>query len=120
MYTDAYSWLQTAPNKLPVGPNSPKPESPTTARPLDFDDEPQESGVTSATPGTAQQQGESEAQSEAPPAAPPKPPRPLSPRQQSENTLTEAFPTIDGSVVKAVLVASSWNLERAFHALLGS
>ena len=87
---------------------------------MDFDDEPQESGVTSATPGTAQQQGESEAQPEAPPAAPPKPPRPLSPRQQSENTLTEAFPTIDGSVVKAVLVASNGNLERAFHALLGS
>ena len=40
-------------------------------------------------------------------------------RQQAEETLKEAFPTIDGSVIKAVLVASSWNLERAFHALLG-
>ncbi|EYE92516.1 putative CUE domain protein [Aspergillus ruber CBS 135680] len=100
-------------NKLPVGLNSPKPESPTTARPLDFDDEPQETGVvnTSAPPGTAQQ-GDME-------AAPPKPPRPLSPRQQAENTLKEAFPSLEGSVVKAVLVASNWNVERAFHALLG-
>lgn len=100
-------------NKLPVGPNSPKPESPTTARPLDFDDEPQETGVTTATPssGTAQQ-GETE-------AAPPKPPRPVSPQQQAENTLKEAFPSLEASVVKAVLVASNWNVERAFHALLG-
>lgn len=97
-----------------MGPNSPKPESPTTARPLDFDDEPQETGVvnTSAPPGTAQQ-GDTE-------AAPPKPPRPLSPRQQAENTLKEAFPSLEGSVVKAVLVASNWNVERAFHALLGT
>lgn len=51
--------------------------------------------------------------------APPKPPRPLSPQQQAENTLKEAFPTIDASVVKAVLVASGWDVERAFHALLG-
>jgi len=80
---------------------------------LDFDDEPQETGVvnTSAPSGTVQQ-GDTE-------AAPPKPPRPLSPRQQAENTLKEAFPTLDASVVKAVLVASNWNVERAFHALLG-
>ena len=53
------------------------------------------------------------------PNAPQKPPRPLSPQQQAENTLKEAFPTIEGSVVKAVLVASGWDVERAFHALLG-
>lgn len=41
-------------------------------------------------------------------------------RQRAEETLKEAFPTIDASVVKAVLVASGWNVERAFHALLGS
>lgn len=50
---------------------------------------------------------------------PPKPPRPVSPRQQAENTLKEAFPSLEASVVKAVLVASNWNVERAFHALLG-
>ena len=52
-------------------------------------------------------------------AAPPKPPRPLSPQQQAENTLKEAFPSIDESVVKAVLMASAYDVERAFHALLG-
>ncbi|EAW07905.1 CUE domain-containing protein [Aspergillus clavatus NRRL 1] len=94
------------PGKSLAGPLSPKPESPTTARPLDFDDEPQETGVTSAPA----QQTE---------AAPPKPPRPLSPQQQAQNTLKEAFPTIEASVIKAVLVASNWEVERAFHALLG-
>ncbi|PYI01727.1 hypothetical protein BO78DRAFT_423236 [Aspergillus sclerotiicarbonarius CBS 121057] len=98
-------------NKLPVGPLSPKPESPTTARPLDFDDEPQETGVISASSTAPAQQGAAE-------AAPPKPPRPLSPRQEAEKTLREAFPSIEASVVKAVLVASNWDVERSFHALL--
>lgn len=51
---------------------------------------------------------------------PPKPPRPLSPMQQAENTLKEAFPSIDAAVVKAVLVASGGNVEPAFNALLGT
>lgn len=97
--------------KPPAGPNDSNPESPTTARPLDFDDEFQETGVTSA-PAAAQTQSTAE-------AAPPKPPRPLSPQQQAENTLKEAFPSIDESVVKAVLMASAYDVERAFHALLG-
>ena len=50
---------------------------------------------------------------------PPKPPRPLSPNKQAENTLKEAFPSIDAAVVKAVLQASGWNVEPAFNALLG-
>ena len=49
---------------------------------------------------------------------PPKPPRPMSPQQQAENTLIEAFPGIDAKVVKAVLVASGWKVEPAFNALL--
>lgn len=52
-------------------------------------------------------------------AAPPKPPRPLSPQQQAENTLKEAFPSIDAAVVKAVLMASGGRVEPAFNALLG-
>lgn len=52
---------------------------------------------------------------EAPPA---KPPRPLNPREQAEQTLIEAFPTIDKSVVRAVLTASGGQLEPAFNALL--
>lgn len=51
--------------------------------------------------------------------APPKPPRPLSPAQQAENTLKEAFPSIDVAVVKAVLRASGGRVEPAFNALLG-
>ncbi len=51
--------------------------------------------------------------------APAKPPRPLSPQQQAENTLREAFPSIDVAVVKAVLTASSGRVEPAFNALLG-
>ncbi|KAE8159142.1 hypothetical protein BDV40DRAFT_303512 [Aspergillus tamarii] len=102
---------KTNTNKITPGPYSPKPESPTTARPLDFDDEPQESGITSVSAAVTQQNATE--------VAPQKPPRPLSPQQQSETTLKEAFPTIEVSVIKAVLVASNWDVERAFHALLG-
>lgn len=52
--------------------------------------------------------------------APPKPPRPLAPEQQAESTLTEAFPSIDAAVVKAVLRASGGKVEPAFNALLGN
>ncbi|KAE8366695.1 hypothetical protein BDV27DRAFT_87874 [Aspergillus caelatus] len=102
---------KTNTNKITPGPYSPKPESPTTARPLDFDDEPQESGIASVSAAVTQQNATE--------VAPQKPPRPLSPQQQSETTLKEAFPTIEVSVIKAVLVASNWDVERAFHALLG-
>lgn len=114
-YTD---WSQSTPSKQLGTSNSPNPESPTTARPLDFDDELQESGVTSSPPS-----GEMTEVPAAPlentEAPPPMPPRPLSPHQQAETTLKEAFPSIDAGVVKAVLVASGWDVERAFHALLG-
>jgi len=49
---------------------------------------------------------------------PPKPPRPMSPQQQAQATLQEAFPSIDATVVKAVLVASGGQIEPAFTALL--
>lgn len=52
-------------------------------------------------------------------APPPKPPRPISEQQQNENTLKEAFPTIDAAVIKAVLIASGGRIEPAFNALLG-
>lgn len=110
--------MQVTPIKPPLVPNSPRAgaESPTTARPLDFndEDEPQESGVTTVNPSETQQSA-----TDTPPAAPPKPPRPLGPKEHAENTLKEAFPSIEASVVKAVLVASNWNVERAFNALLG-
>jgi CUE domain len=53
------------------------------------------------------------------PAPPAKPPRPTSPREQAEKTLSEAFPSIDAAVVKAVLSASGGSVEPAFDALLG-
>lgn len=49
---------------------------------------------------------------------PPQPPRPMSPQQQAQATLHEAFPSIDPAVVRAVLVASSGQIEPAFTALL--
>jgi hypothetical protein len=92
------------------------PESPTTARPLDFDDDNQEPGAQNTTHMDAPNTTEQASKDEAPPA---KPPRPLSPREQAENTLKEAFPSIDASIVRAVLTASGGQVEPAFHALLG-
>lgn len=96
----------------PVRATDAPPESPTTARPLDFDDDIQETGITKLD-------------SESTPLPPPKdnppvkPTRLLSQREQNENTLKEAFPTIDAAVVKAVLTASRGEVEPAFNALLG-
>ncbi|MCJ1315059.1 ubiquitin-binding protein cue5 [Xylographa vitiligo] len=102
-------------------PEKPKidgpPESPTTARELDFDDEDLSTSPRPAKPTTGSNRLPPYSAQED--AAPPQPPRPLSPRQQSENTLKEAFPSIDAAVVKAVLTASGGQLEPAFHALLG-
>ena len=49
---------------------------------------------------------------------PQKPPRPVDPNVQAQNTLIEAFPDIDTNVIKAVLVASGGKVEPAFNALL--
>ena len=89
-------------------------ESPTTAQPLDMDDDDiQESGVLSNEAGSLRHAAVED-------EAPPKPPRPLNPQQQAENTLKEAFPTIDAAVIKAVLMASGGRVEPAFNALLGN
>lgn len=109
-------------------PVSPIKESVTTREEMDFDDdahEQQETGTVSplghetpnkpATP-SPMRKSVSFAEEEAPPAMPP---RPLSPQQQAENTLIEAFPSIDTKVVKAVLNASGGKVEPAFNALLG-
>lgn len=77
------------------------------------DEDVQESGVLSSdAPATAKHATVED-------EAPAKPPRPLSPQQQAENTLKEAFPSIDAAVVKAVLIASGGRVEPAFNALLG-
>ncbi|KIV90716.1 hypothetical protein PV10_05342 [Exophiala mesophila] len=95
----------------PLKPSDAPPESPTTARALDFDSD-QETG-TIATDKTPNPPPKDE------PLPPAKPQRPLSPREQAEQTLREAFPSIDPGVVKAVLSASGGNVEPAFNALLG-
>lgn len=104
-------------------PAEPGPESPTTARPLDLDDDDvQDTGVlttdqapskpTAAQPSTAPAaQGEE--------APPPKPPRPMTEQQKNERILQEAFPGIEPGVIKAVLTASGGRIEPAFNALLG-
>ena len=93
-----------------------RPESPTTANALDFDDEPVETSPSSPKPVPSPEKPKLGAEEDAPP---PKPPRPLAPEQQAENTLKEAFPSIDPVVVRAVLRASGGQLEPAFNALLG-
>lgn len=77
------------------------------------DEDVQESGILSSDAPTAVKHATVEDE------APAKPPRPLSPQQQAENTLKEAFPSIDAAVVKAVLRASGGRVEPAFNALLG-
>ncbi|KAL2076124.1 hypothetical protein VTL71DRAFT_1067 [Oculimacula yallundae] len=107
----------SAPTKTTDSPQVKGPtgaESPTTARPLEMDDDDvQESGNLGNDAPAVSRQATVEDE------APPKPPRPLSPQQQAENTLKEAFPSIDAAVVKAVLMASGGRVEPAFNALLG-
>ncbi|KAF2188413.1 hypothetical protein K469DRAFT_703929, partial [Zopfia rhizophila CBS 207.26] len=98
-------------------------ESPTTARPLDFDDDGETpttapENVTSPPPPSKSPKPGVRFSDDATEIPPPKPPRPISPQQQAENTLIEAFPNIDSKVVKAVLVASGGKVEPAFNALL--
>ncbi|RBR22547.1 uncharacterized protein FIESC28_04439 [Fusarium coffeatum] len=117
------------------------PESPTTVRPLDLDDDDvQESGIlggddgntttttAAAATNTSQTQAPAQAQAPAPAqtqahtptneTAPPQPPRPVSETQQNETILKEAFPSVEMSVIKAVLRASGGRVEPAFNALL--
>lgn len=52
-------------------------------------------------------------------APPPKPPRPVTEQQKNEAILKEAFPGIEVSVIRAVLIASGGRIDPAFNALLG-
>ncbi|KAM3506828.1 hypothetical protein MY10362_002156 [Beauveria mimosiformis] len=117
------------------------PESPTTARPLEMDDDdvqdtsivandgtatPTKSGaatkptvsagqtsVSQTSTGEAQPQATAESE-----VAPAKPPRPVSEAQKNEIILKEAFPSVDPGVIRAVLRASGGKVEPAFNALL--
>ncbi|KAK3314967.1 hypothetical protein B0H66DRAFT_583716 [Apodospora peruviana] len=100
----------------------PAPESPTTARPLEMDDDdiqepvllPAENSTTKPA-ATTPTKTNAAASEEAPP---PKPPRPVSQTHEHEQMLKEAFPTVELPVIKAVLTASAGHVERAFNALL--
>ncbi|EME49322.1 hypothetical protein DOTSEDRAFT_68186 [Dothistroma septosporum NZE10] len=117
-----------AADRSPVSPIKPDEESATTREEIDMDDNEQETGTVSPqghetptkppakAPSPRPRVSFQEGHEEIPPT---KPPRPLSPNQQAESTLIEAFPTIDAKVVKAVLTASGGKVEPAFNALLG-
>ena len=92
------------------------PESPTTARELDFDDEDVPASPKIAKPSGEEHKAINQGTTGGQP--PPQPPRSPNPQEQAELTLREAFPSIDASVVKAVLVASGGQVEPAFNALL--
>ncbi|EFW98660.1 cue domain containing protein [Grosmannia clavigera kw1407] len=119
----------------PSDPKAPAPESPTTARPLEMDDDDiTESNIvlsnndeSTSKPATADSNSPKPAvaaisssvdNDTAEEPAPPKPPRPMTEQQKSEQTLKDAFPTVEMPVVRAVLTASRGNIEAAFHALL--
>ncbi|CZT17034.1 uncharacterized protein RCC_02866 [Ramularia collo-cygni] len=115
-----------AADNTPVSPIRPE-ESVTTREEMDFDDHEQGSGTVSPqghetptkpvkAPSPRPRVSFQEQTEDIPPS---KPPRPVSPNQQAEITLIEAFPTIDTKVVKAVLIASGGKVEPAFNALLG-
>jgi hypothetical protein len=85
---------------------------------MDDDDVP-ESGVlnNSATnPASATPTAPTSAPAEEMPPA--QPPRPTATQQSNEQILKEAFPSIDMTVIKAVLVASGGQIDPAFNALL--
>ena len=98
------------------------PESPTTARELDFEDETHGAAQDAeqlplppvSAPSTKRVSFQEDEE-----APPPKPPRPMSPLAQAEATLIEAFPSMDTKIIKAVLTASGGKVEPAFNALLG-
>jgi hypothetical protein len=102
------------------------PESPTTARELDFDDDndatttPTRDNVTSPLPDSKSPKPAVRFNEEATEMPPQKPPRPVDANVQAQNTLIEAFPDIDSNVIKAVLVASGGKVEPAFNALLST
>lgn len=105
------------------------PESPTTARPFELDDddapEPAPTGEESrpaaaaaaTTPMTTTTTTTTTSAGETSPPAPP--PRPLTEQQKNELILKEAFPTVEPGIIKAVLSASRGQIEPAFNALLG-
>lgn len=111
------------------------PESPTTVKPFEMDDDDVQDtpaldsagGDGKPSAGTATSTSTSTTTPVVPlPASvadehpsPTKPSRPLTEQQKNEQILKEAFPSIEAGVIKAVLTASGGRIDPAFNALLG-
>ncbi|KAG6060714.1 hypothetical protein E4U17_003585 [Claviceps sp. LM77 group G4] len=111
-------------------------ESPTTARPLEMDDDDINDASITASDGTGAKTSQASSTVQSAPAnttisagttantntpganAPHKPARPLSEAQKNVMILKEAFPTVEDAIIKAVLRASGGQIEPAFNALL--
>ncbi|KAI1179471.1 hypothetical protein F4777DRAFT_532677 [Nemania sp. FL0916] len=105
------------PKDNPTSPGA-APESPTTVRPFEMDDDDvPETGVLNTSATTAPAPSATTGPAEE--TAPAQPPRPLTTQQKNEQILKEAFPSIDATVIKAVLAASGGQIDPAFNALLG-
>lgn len=112
-------------------------ESPTTARPLEMDDDDINDASITASDGAAAKTSQAPSTVQSAPTntttsagttantntpganAPHKPARPLSEAQKNVMILKEAFPTVEDAIIKAVLRASGGQIEPAFNALLG-
>ncbi|PHH69137.1 hypothetical protein CDD80_6983 [Ophiocordyceps camponoti-rufipedis] len=82
------------------------------------DDDVQETGVVGED-GSARQTAPATTAAPETSASPPQPPpKPVNQTEQNIVTLKEAFPSVDETVVRAVLRASGGKVEPAFHALL--
>ncbi|KAI1343971.1 hypothetical protein F5Y15DRAFT_368621 [Xylariaceae sp. FL0016] len=113
-------------SKTTAGLSSPTPESPTTVKPFEMDDDdvPESGGLSDDTPRSATATTPAPAASantttSAEESVPAQPPRPVTEQQKTELILKEAFPSIELSVIKAVLTASGGRIDPAFNALLG-
>ncbi|CCE32792.1 uncharacterized protein CPUR_06657 [Claviceps purpurea 20.1] len=111
-------------------------ESPTTARPLEMDDDDINDASITASDGAAAKTSQAPSIVQSAPTntttsagttantntpganAPHKPARPLSEAQKNVMILKEAFPTVEDAIIKAVLRASGGQIEPAFNALL--
>lgn len=112
-------------------------ESPTTARPLEMDDDDINDASITVSDGAAAKTSQAPSTVQSAPAntttsagttantntpganAPHKPALPLSEAQKNVMILKEAFPTVEDAIIKAVLRASGGQIEPAFNALLG-
>ncbi|KHJ30293.1 putative cue domain-containing protein [Erysiphe necator] len=93
-------------------------ESPTTVKPFDMDDD----EIPEPAVGVIEAPNSSETikMNDNPPNQPlQQPPQIINHDVKAEDTLKDAFPSIDIAVIKAVLRASGGQIEPAFNALLG-